>query len=63
MSVAYQYRFCLGRILNLQIETPIAPIVHPKMDSGKESVANAEFGMRIFQNETPHVVSYGKNGA
>ena len=30
----------------LKIQTPIAPIVHPKMNSGKESVTNAEFGMR-----------------
>ena len=26
--------------------TPFAPIVHPKLNSGKESVAHAEFGMR-----------------
>jgi hypothetical protein len=26
------------------IQTPFAPIVHPKMNSGKESVADAEFG-------------------
>jgi hypothetical protein len=34
----------------LKIQTPIAPIVHPKMNSGKESVANAEFGMRSVRH-------------
>jgi hypothetical protein len=39
-----------------------APIVHHKMNSGKKSVAGTECGVRIFQNDTPHVVSYGKTG-
>jgi len=29
------------------IQTSPAPIVHPKINSGKESVAHAEFGMRM----------------
>jgi hypothetical protein len=43
----------------LKIQTPIAPIVHPKMNTGKEfrppsadfgarQVTHAEFGMQIF---------------
>jgi hypothetical protein len=28
---------------SLKIQPPIAPIVHPKMNSGKETVANADF--------------------
>jgi hypothetical protein len=31
----------------LKIQMPLAPIVHSKMNSGKESVANAEFGMQL----------------
>jgi hypothetical protein len=31
-----------------EIQTPFAAIVHPKINTGKESVANAEFGMRIW---------------
>src|SRR5208282_3852125 len=34
---------------NLEIN---APIVHPKMNSGKESVANAEFGVRSAEYAT-----------
>jgi hypothetical protein len=35
-----------------KIQTPFVPIVHPKMNSGKESVTNAEFGMRIVECST-----------
>ena len=31
----------------VEIQTPIALIVHPKMNSGKESVAPADFGMQM----------------
>jgi hypothetical protein len=37
---------------SIDFQTPIAPIVHPKMNSGKESVTNAEFGMRSAECAT-----------
>jgi hypothetical protein len=38
---------CSSRVSTVaKIQTPLAPVVHPKMNSGKETVAHAEFGMR-----------------
>ena len=36
-----------------EMKTLLATVVHPKMDSGKESVANAEFGLRILECADP----------
>jgi hypothetical protein len=35
-----------GNEIIKSIQTPLAPIGHPQMNSGKESVSNAEFGVR-----------------
>jgi hypothetical protein len=45
-SASDWFIFLLSRSKNIQ--TPFALIVHPKLNSGKETVAHAEFGMRIM---------------
>jgi hypothetical protein len=48
----------------LKIQPPIAPIIHPKMNSGKESFANTAFGMRSAECVTrpPALVPTGQPG-
>jgi hypothetical protein len=36
-----------------------SPVVHPKLNSGKESIANAEFGMRNAECVDPPPVHFG----